>query len=62
MQEMIKLPDGAWTYSASSSEIVDLNVDLPDNTAIENVTHEYPPWKQTTEKPRRKTKERKAKP
>jgi hypothetical protein len=52
MQEMIKLPDGTWTYSASSPN-ADVNVDLPGNITIENGT---------TEKHRRKARERKGKP
>jgi hypothetical protein len=51
MREMIKLPDGTWTANASSPP-VEVNVDLPDNIKIENVTED---------KPRRKARERKGK-
>lgn len=54
MREMIKLPDGTWTYSASSSPKVELNMDLPDNIEIVNNVEDIPP--------RRKARERKAKP
>jgi hypothetical protein len=51
MREMIKLADGTWTYNASTPN-ADITVDLPNgNIPIEDDT-----------KPRRKARERKAKP
>lgn len=48
MQEMIKQEDGTWTHSASTPN-ADVNVDLPHgNAPIED-------------KPRRKSREKKAK-
>lgn len=64
MREMIKLDDGTWTYSTSTSPKVDLNVDLPVNITIDNelITQGSVGGLVGEKKIRRNAGERKAKP